>query len=424
MKRLYRHGHIASEESSQLLRADVLVEGDRIIGVAPEITGIEGTEVIDCTGRILLPALFDAHVHGREPGQENKETIATCAAAAINGGITGIVLQPNTTPAIDTASLVTTVLDKGRKTPINVLTTGAITKGRKSEELAPIGAMKAAGAVMITDGGDPLHNPQLLRIAMEYAKDFDLPLASHCEVKELAAGGHMHEGSVSYSLGLGGIPACSEEICLERDIRLAQFTGAHLHLQHVSTAIGLKAIERAKNDGVDVTCEVTPHHLMFNHHHIGNYDTNYKVNPPLRTPEDNASLLKGLIDGLFDVIVTDHAPHTEFEKNNDFASAPFGIAGLETALPALFDRFIATDLFGWDLLVKRYSAEPRRLLKLKPVPIVEGGVAEFIVFNPGVTTTFSRDFMKSKSINTPFLNQTLKGLVERVIYQGNEILAR
>lgn len=424
MKRLYRHGHIASEESPQLLRADVLVEGDRIIGVAPEITGVEGAEVIDCTGRILLPALFDAHVHGREPGQESKETIATCAAAAINGGITGIVLQPNTTPAIDTASLVSTVLEKGRKTPINVLTTGAITKGRKSEELAPIGAMKAAGAVMITDGGDPLHNPQLLRIAMEYAKDFDLPLASHCEVKELAAGGHMHEGSVSYSLGLGGIPACSEEICLERDIRLAQFTGAHLHLQHVSTAIGLQAIERAKNDGVHVTCEVTPHHLMFNHHHIGNYDTNYKVNPPLRTPEDNAALLKGLIDGLFDVIVTDHAPHTEFEKNNDFASAPFGIAGLETALPALFDRFISTGIFGWDLLVKRYSAQPRRLLKLKPVPIVEGGVAEFIVFNPEATSTFSRDFMQSKSINTPFFNQTLKGLVERVIYTGNEILAR
>lgn len=424
MKRLYRHGHIASEESSQLLWADVLVEGDRIIGVAPEITDAEGAEVIDCTGRILIPALFDAHVHGREPGQENKETIATCAAAAINGGITGIVLQPNTMPTIDTASLVSTVLDKGRKTPINVLTTGAITKGRKSEELAPIGAMKAAGAVMITDGGDPLHNPQLLRIAMEYAKDFDLPLASHCEVKELAAGGHMHEGSVSYSLGLGGIPACSEEICLERDIRLAQFTGAHLHLQHVSTAIGLKAIERAKNDGVHVTCEVTPHHLMFNHLHIGNYDTNYKVNPPLRTTEDNAALLKGLIDGLFDVIVTDHAPHTEFEKNNDFASAPFGIAGLETALPAFFDRFIATGIFGWDLVVKRYSAEPRRLVKLKPVPIAEGGVAEFIVFNPEATTTFSRDFMQSKSINTPFFNQTLKGLVERVIYQGNEILAR
>ena len=424
MKRLYRHGHIASEESPKLLRADVLVEGDRIIGVAPEITDVEGAEVIDCTGRILIPALFDAHVHGREPGQENKETIATCAAAAINGGITGIVLQPNTLPTVDTASLVSTVLDKGRKTPINVLTTGAITKSRKSEELAPIGAMKAAGAVMITDGGDPLHNPQLLRIAMEYAKDFDLPLASHCEVKELAAGGHMHEGSVSYSLGLGGIPACSEEICLERDIRLAQFTGAHLHLQHVSTAIGLKAIERAKNDGVHVTCEVTPHHLMFNHHHIGNYDTNYKVNPPLRTPEDNAALLKGLIDGLFDVIVTDHAPHTEFEKNNDFASAPFGIAGLETALPALFDRFISPGLFGWDLLVKRYSAEPRRLLKLKPVPIAEGGMAEFIVFNPEATSTFSRDFMQSKSINTPFFSQTLKGLVERVIYQGNEILAR
>lgn len=424
MKRLYRHGHIASEDSSKLLRADVLVEGDRIIGVAPEITNVEGAEVIDCTDRILLPALFDVHVHGREPGREDKETIATCAAAAINGGITGIVLQPNTTPAIDTASLVATVLDKGRQTTIRVLTTGAITKGRKSEELAPIGAMKAAGAVMITDDGDPVHNPQLLRIAMEYAKDFDLPLASHCEVKELSAGGCMHEGSVSYSLGLGGIPACSEEICLERDIRLAQFTGAHLHIQHVSTAIGMRAIQRAKEDGVHVTCEVAPHHLMFNHHHIGNYDTHYKMNPPLRTPEDNAALLQGLIDGIFDVIATDHAPHTEFEKNNEFASAPFGITGLETALPSLFDRYISTGTFGWDLLVKRYSAEPRRLLKMNPVPIVEGGVAEFMVFNPNGASTFSRGFMKSKSINTPFLDQTLKGLVERVIFNGIEILAR
>lgn len=423
MKRLYRNGLIASEDSPKLHRADVLVEGDRILGVAPEIKA-DGAEVIDCTGCILLPALFDIHVHAREPGREDKETIATCAEAAINGGVVGLVLQPNTSPAIDTASLINTVLDKGRKTGINILTTGAITKGRKSEELAPIGAMKAAGAVMITDDGHPVHNPQLLRIAMEYAKDFDLPIASHCEVKELSAGGSMHEGSVSYSLGLPGIPACSEEICLERDIRLAQFTGAHLHIQHVSTQIGMTAIRRAKEDGVRVTCEVAPHHLLFNHEHIGNYDTNYKMNPPLRTAEDNAALLQGLIDGVFDVIATDHAPHTEFEKNNDFASAPFGITGLETALPSLFHHYIDKGIFGWDLLVKRYSAEPRRLIKLPPVPIKEGGVAEFVVFNPARESTFTREFMKSKSINTPYLNKTLKGLVERVVFGGKELLAR
>ena len=425
MKRLYRHGQIASEDSPVLVRADVLVEGGKIVAVAPEIATAEGIEVIDCTGRILLPALFDVHVHAREPGREDKETIQTCSEAAINGGITGMVLQPNTLPAIDTAGLVRTVLEIGKaKSRIAIHTTGAITKGRKGEELAPIGAMKKAGAVMLTDDGDPVHNPQLLRIAMEYAKDFDLPLASHCEVRELSAGGCMHEGSVSYSLGLPGIPACSEEICLERDIRLAQFTGAHVHIQHVSSGIGMRAIQRAKADGVRVTCEVSPHHLLFNHEHIGNYDTNYKMNPPLRTAQDNAELLQGLIDGVFDVIATDHAPHTEFEKKNDFASAPCGITGLETALPSLFDAYISKGIFGWDLLVKRFSAEPRRLVKLDPVPVKEGGVAEFIVFNPDRTTTFTREFMKSKSINTPFLNQEVRGMVERVIYQGQELLAR
>ena len=424
MRRLYRHGSIASEDTPTLQRADVLVEGDRIIRVDHQISDVKDAEVVDCTGCILIPALFDMHVHAREPGREDKETIATCAEAAINGGITGIVMQPNTIPAIDTPGTVRTVLDLGRQTRINVQTTGAITKGRKSEELAPIGAMKAAGAIMITDDGEPVHNPQLLRIAMEYAKDFGLPLASHCEVKELSQGGCMHEGSVSYALGLPGIPACSEEICLERDIRLAQFTGAHLHIQHVSTAIGMNAIRRAKEDGVRVTCEIAPHHLLFNHTHIGNYDTHFKMNPPLRTPEDNAALLQALIDGVFDVIATDHAPHTEFEKNNDFASAPFGITGLETALPSLYDAYISKGVFGWDVLVKRYSAEPRRLLNFKPVPVLEGGTAEFIVFNPARTSTFTREFMKSKSTNTPFLNMTLQGLVERVIYNGTELLAR
>ena len=425
MKRLYRHGQIASEDSPTLTRADVLVEGDKIIAVAPDLPVTDDAEVIDCSGRILLPALFDIHVHAREPGREDKETIQTCSEAAINGGITGMVLQPNTNPSIDTAGLVRTVLEIGKaKSRIAVLTTGAITKGRKGEELAPIGAMKKAGAVMITDDGDPIANPQLLRIAMEYTKDFDLPLACHCEVKELSAGGYMHEGSVSYSLGLAGIPACSEEICLERDIRLAQFTGAHVHIQNVSTAIGMRAIQRAKQDGVHVTCEVSPHHLLFNHEHVGNYDTHFKMNPPLRTAEDNAALVQGLIDGIFDVIATDHAPHTEFEKKNDFASAPFGITGLETALPSLFDAFISKGVFGWDLLVKRFSAEPRRLIKLDPVPIKPDAVAEFIVFNPDRDTTFTRAFMKSKSINTPFFGKTVRGMVERVIYKGEELLSR
>ncbi len=426
MKRLYRGGDIASEDSPKLKRADVLVEGGKIIRVAAGIKADAQTEVVDCTGRVLLPSLFDIHVHAREPGQEEKENIATCAEAAINGGVTGFVMMPNTAPAIDNAGVVRSVIASAGRTRIgpSIYTTGAITKGRKGEELAGIAGMKAAGAVMLTDDGFPVDNPQVLRRAMEYARDYDLPLASHCEVKELSGKGSMHEGSVSYSLGLQGIPAISEEICIARDIRIAEYTRVHLHIQHVTTARGMETIRRAKERGIRVTCEVAPHHLIFSHEDIGNYDSHYKMNPPLRTKEDNEALLQGLIDGFFDVIATDHAPHTEFEKNQSFADAPFGITGLETALPSLYDRFISKGRLGWNLIVKRYSAEPRRILKLDPVPVIEGGIAEFIVFNPKAASTFTRAFMKSKSINTPFLDKEVKGLVERVIYRGDELLAR
>jgi dihydroorotase len=426
MKRLYRQAQIATEDSPKLELGDVLVEGEKIIGVAPQITGVTDCEVIDCQGRLLMPAMFDIHVHAREPGQEDKENIATCAEAAINGGVTGFVMMPNTAPAIDSAGIVRTVLESARRTRIGsgIYTSGAITKGRKGEELAGIAGMKAAGAVLLTDDGFPVDNPQVLRRAMEYARDHDLPLASHCEVKELSGKGCMHEGKVSYALGLPGIPSISEEICISRDIRLAEFTGVHLNIQHVTTAEGMRTIKRAKDRGIRVSCEIAPHHLIFNHEDVGNYDTNYKMNPPLRTAEDNAALLQGLREGWFDVIATDHAPHTPFEKNQDFSSAPFGITGLETALPSLYHYFISKGLLDWGLIVRRYSAEPRRLMKLPPVPIVEGGIAEFIVFNPDRETLFTREFMKSKSINTPFLDKPLRGMVERVIHRGQELLAR
>lgn len=426
MKRLYRQAQIASEDSAQLQTADVLVEEGRIIGVAASMGAVDNAEVVDCAGRILLPAMFDIHVHAREPGQEDKENIATCAEAAVNGGVTGFVMMPNTSPAIDNSGVVRTVLETARRTRIGpgICTSGAITKGRKGEELAGIAGMKSAGCVLLTDNGYAVQNPQVLRRAMEYAREFDMPIASHCELKELSGKGCMHEGKVSYSLGLQGIPSISEEIGITRDIRLAEYTGVHLHIQHVTTAEGMGTIKRAKDRGIRVTCEVSPHHLLFNHEHIGDYDTNYKMNPPLRTPEDNAALLRGLKEGLFDVIATDHAPHTPFEKNQDFASAPFGITGLETVLSSLYHHFISKGVFGWDVIVRRYSAEPRRLLKLPPVPVVEGGIAEFIVFNPARNTTFSREFLKSRSSNTPFLDKTLEGMVERVVYRGEELLVR
>lgn len=427
MKRLFRAALIASEYSPALRPADVLVEGDRIIGVADSISDASPDEIIDCQGQVLLPSLFDLHVHAREPGGEHKENILTCSEAAINGGITGIVLQPNTQPAIDSAAAVQNVLDiareKSRIWP-TLFTSGAITKGRQGTELAAIAGMKGRGAVMLTDDGDPVSNPQVLRRAMEYAKQFDMPIASHCEVKELSGKGSMHEGSVSYSLGLQGIPSISEEIGIARDIRIAEYVGVHLHVQHVSTEPGMDTLRRAKERGIRVSCEVSPHHLLFNHEHVGNYDTHFKMNPPLRTPQDNAALLQGLIDGVFDVIATDHAPHTEFEKNQDFASAPFGITGLETALPSLYHHFIAKQSFGWNVLVKHFANEPRRLLKLPTTEIREGNLAEFILFDPTRRSCFTRDFMRSKSVNTPFYRQTLQGLVSRVVYRGADLLAR
>ncbi len=421
---LLKGGKIASEDSPDLVDGDVLIEGGKIsrIGVGLEAPAGEGVTVIDCSGQILLPALFDVHIHAREPGQESKETIETCSEAAINGGVTGMVLMPNTMPAIDSGAMVQSVLNiAAEKSRIPILQSGCITKDRAGKELAGIAGMAAKGVPVLTDDGSPVSNHQVLRRAMDYAKDFDLMLAMHCEVMELSGNGAMNEGRISYQLGIPGIPAISEEICLDRDIRIAQYTGAHVHIQHVTTARGMNTIRRFKEEGVHVTCEVAPHHLMFNENDIGDYDTHYKMNPPLRMPEDNAQLLQGLIEGVFDVIATDHAPHTAFEKANDFGSAPFGITGLETALPSLFDRFISKGAFGWDLLVKRYSAEPRRLTKLDPVPIVEGGAAELIVFDPEAETTFTKDFMKSKSSNTPFLDKTLKGKV-RVVLTGEKIL--
>ncbi|MEM9480835.1 MAG: dihydroorotase [Verrucomicrobiota bacterium] len=426
MFRLFRSAQIASEDSPKLTEADILVgEDGKIAGVGNGLAAPDGAEVeeVDCAGEVILPGLFDVHVHLREPGRPDKETIQSGSEAAINGGVTGIVAMPNVSPAPDNGGAVRSILDIAKKTSrIPVWTTGCITKNREGKEMAGIAGMVKAGVVMITDDGDPVEDPSLLRGAMEYAREFDLPVASHCEVKALSRDGAMNEGKVSYALGIPGIPAISEEICLDRDIRIGQYTGCHIHIQHVTSARGMETIRSFKEAGVKVTCEVAPHHLLFNEEDIGNYDTHYKMNPPLRTAEDNELLLQGLIDGVFDVIATDHAPHTEFEKQQlDFVNAPFGITGLETALPSLFHYFVKTEKFGWDLIVKRYSAEPRRLMKMAPVEIKEGELADFVVFDPGRETVFTRDFMRSKSDNTPFLDKTLDGLVTQVML-GNELL--
>jgi len=423
MTLLIQNVRIASEGSPALTQGDVLIDNGIIKTIAVDLTAPAGARVIDGRGRILMPGMFDAHVHFREPGFETKETIATGSEAAINGGVTGVVMMPNTSPALDSPTVVASVLESARRTSrIPVYTSGCVTKGRQGKELAAIDGMRALGVRMLTDDGDTTADPALLWRAMQYAGEFGMFFASHCEVAELAGPRALNDGVTSYRLGIKGSPACAEEIVIDRDIRLAHATGAHIHIQHVSSKLGMETIRWWKSRGdVRVTAEVSPHHLLFNEEHIGDFDTHYKMNPPLRTRADNEALLQGLIDGVFDLLATDHAPHTPFEKSQDFISAPNGITGLDTALVSLYHHFVAGGIFGWDLLVKRYSAEPRRLMSLPVVSIAEGQAADMVLFDPDGTTTFSAQFMRSRSRNTPFLDQTLRGRVELVVL-GDEVL--
>ncbi|KAB2640898.1 MAG: dihydroorotase [Verrucomicrobia bacterium] len=426
MTLLIQNARIANENSPALTHADVLVTDGKIQQIGTALSVPAAARVIDAGGRILMPGMFDAHVHFREPGFETKETIASGSAAAINGGVTGVVMMPNTRPALDSPTLVASVLESARRhARIPVLTSGCVTKGRQGKELAAIDGMRALGVKMLTDDGDTTADPAVLFRAMQYAGEFGMFFASHCEVAELAGPRALNEGVMSYRLGIKGSPACAEEIIIDRDIRLAHAAGAHIHIQHVSSKLGMETIRWWKNRGdVRVTAEVSPHHLLFNEEHIGDFDTHYKMNPPLRTKADSAALLQGLIDGVFDLIATDHAPHTPFEKSQDFVSAPNGVTGLDTALVSLYHHFVATGIFGWDLLVKRYSAEPRRLMGLPVASIAEGQAADMILFDPDAETTFTAEFMQSKSRNTPFLDQTLRGSVELVVLGDSILLER
>jgi len=423
---LITNARIASESSPSLTGADVLLSGGKIQKIGKGLSAPDGARVIDAAGRILMPGMFDTHVHFREPGFEAKENIATGSESAINGGITGVVMMPNTSPAIDSPQIVNQVLETAKRVSrIPVYTSGCVTKGRHGKELAAIDGMRALGVRMLTDDGDTTGDPAVLMRAMQYATPFGMFFASHCEVPELAGPRALNEGTVSYQLGIKGSPACAEEIIIDRDIRLAHATGAHIHIQHVSSKLGMETIRWWKQRGdVKVTAEVAPHHLLFTDEDIGDYDTHYKMNPPLRTKADNEALLQGLIEGVFDLIATDHAPHTPFEKSQDFVSAPNGITGLDTALVSLHHYFVATGKFGWDLVVKRYSAEPRRFMGLPAVSIEEGQPVDLILFDPEKETTFTKDFMKSKSQNTPFLDKTLKGSVDLVVLGENVLLDR
>lgn len=414
MERLFKNASIARADSPELEKADVLVGDD---GVIKELgKDIAGDAVSDCAGCVLVPGMFDLHVHAREPGAEHKETLATCADAALNGGITGLVLMPDTSPPIDTGNLVKSLQDLvSEASPIPMLVAGCLTKRREGEKLAGFSGMANRGVVMLTDSDRTVPCPDLLRRCMEYARDFHLVVTSHCDTPALAKAGAVNEGRVSYQLGLPGIPAISQEIAIDRDIRVAQHTGAKLHLQQISTAHALRAISDAKATGTNVTCEVSPFHLLLSEDDIEDYNTAYKLDPPLRLPADRDALLKGLLDDTVDAIATNHAPHTEFEKAADFASAPFGVAGLETAVLSLYDRFIKNGVFGWDLLIRKYSVAPREIVGQQPVAIQEGEKANFFVFDPEGETTVDAGYLKTKSHVSPFLGKAFAGAIRETV---------
>ena len=405
---------------------DVLVRDGCYAAITPAEQGqADAVRTVDATGKILLPGLFDMNVHLREPGREDKEDMASGSAAAINGGITGLLAMPNTDPPVDTSGMVQSVIDLAvAKSAIPIYPAGCLTKGRAGKELAAIGDMAGQGARLLTDDPHPVENPQMMRRAMEYARDFGLTVASHATTPSLWVGGAMNDGITCYGLGLPGIPAIAEEIAVARDIALARLTGCPLHIQHVSTARAMETIRQDKAEGLPVTCEVTPHHLIFDDSAVGDYDTRFKMDPPLRLAADRDALLAALLDGTADVITSDHAPHSDFEKNTDFTSAPFGVSALDTALLALHHHLIVPGRLPWSVLVERYAFAPRRLLGLPLPQIVVGGAVNAVLFDPNVTTQVTKDFLCSQGMNNPFLGESLSGQVCMVLLGTKMLLDR
>lgn len=421
--RCIRRARRAVPGSPHPAETDLLVENGIITRLAPRLDAPPGAEEIDATGHILLPGLCDAHVHLREPGREDAETIAGGTEAAIAGGFTRLLAMPNTDPPIDTGGMVTFVQAMAAaRARIPVSVAGCLTQQRQGQKLAEIADMTERGAVMVTDCNHALQDAYVLRRALEYTRHFDVVVGVYPDTPSLSAGGVMHEGRESFRLGLPGIPAMAEEIGIERDLRVAQATGGRIHVQNVSTARGVASIRRLKSEGVRVTAETTPHHLLLNHTALEGYDTRYKMMPPLRTEEDQAALLEGLKDGTLDMIATGHAPHTDFEKNLDFLNAPFGVVGLETALPVLYTELVHPGKLTWDELATLLSHAPRRLLRLDPLSLKEGAPLEAVLFDPRAETPVTREHLRSKSFNSPWLGRTLAGKVTHVFRGGEQLL--
>ena len=405
--------------------ADVLVEGGQVGAVGRNIGSPDGAIEIDAAGKVVAPGFIDLHTHLREPGQEDLETVATGAMAAVAGGFTAVCAMPNTDPVADNQGVVGFIVRQAQRAgKARVYPIGAISVGQKGQQLAEFGEMVGAGAVAVSDDGKPVMSSHLMRTALEYARVFGIPVADHCEEMSLAQGGAMHEGIVATRLGLKGIPAAAEEIMVARDILLAELTGGHVHLCHMSTRGSVELIRRAKDKGLRVTAEACPHHFTLTHEACEGYDTNAKMNPPLREAADREAVRQALRDGTIDVIATDHAPHHYDAKEREFDDAPNGIIGLETALGLAVTELVDTGLLTLPDLVLRMSTLPARLFHLPGGTLATGAPADIVVFDPAAEWDVRADQFHSKSRNTPFGGRRLRGRAEVTLVGGEVVFRR
>ena len=427
MKLLIANGHLIDPAAQENTGMSVLIEDGKVTAwIKPNEQPPSDCEVFDARGMLVAPGFIDMHVHLREPGQEHKETIASGCAAAVAGGWTSVCPMPNTNPVNDNAAITRYMIEQAERAGLaNVFPIGAITKSSDGSELAEMGEMKAAGAVAVSDDGRPVPNAGIMRRAMQYARDFDLPVIDHCEDKSLSSGGVMHEGKVSLLLGLKGMPALAEDIDAVRDVILAEATGAHVHIAHVSTKGAVEAVRRAKNEGLNVTCEVTPHHFTLTDRAVEGYDTNTKMAPPLRSEEHLAAVIEGLRDGTIDAIATDHAPHHADEKALEYDRAPMGITGLETAIGLAFNELVHKGVIGLARLVELCSTNPARIFKLAGRgTLAPGSIADVTIVDPDLRWTYRNSESRSKSRNSPFDGWEFLGAPVATIVGGRIVYRR
>lgn len=415
---LIKNGRVVDPASGLDARRDVLIKAGRIAAVDKTIERADA-EVFDASNLVVAPGFIDMHVHLREPGKEGAETIVSGTRAAVAGGFTAVACMPNTQPVNDNPMVTRYILGQAAQAgAARVYPIGAVTQGSAGEELAEIESLRDAGAVAVSDDGRPIHNSRILRRALEYCVALDLPLIDHCEDVHLAAGGVMHEGEWSLRLGLRGMPALAEELPVVRNLLVAALTGGRVHMAHLSTRGALDAVRRAKQQGVRVTCEVTPHHFALTDEACRDYDTRAKMNPPLRGREDVAAVLEALADGTVDAIVTDHAPHTDTEKQVDFESAPFGVIGLETAVGLALDKLYHTQKISLLRLVELFSTNPARILGVPGGRLQVDAPADITLLDPERSWTYLAAVGHSKSRNSPFDGWSFRGAPVATVVAG------